>query len=380
MEIEISRQEQQKEIQDFLFDLPKQYDDYWQDMPEFTNKDCSPIKKITVNFLTIEDYFEFQKTIGQKLTEKTDSIWHPKQTRMAGEFAYGGAKNVQPRYPICIMSKGRWDNQTTGKKLDEMGLDYKFFVEELEAENYIKELGENKVIVMPFNNLGQGSIPARNFIWDWAEKNNHGHHWVMDDNIKAFVRFNNNRRINTKTGGIFCAIENFVDRYENIALAGPNDKAFVPDRIENAEPVRFNTRVYSCTLIDTKLDMRWRGRYNEDTDLCLRVLKKGYCTALFSALLMDKAQTNYADGKTKGMKGGNTDNVYNQNDFRKAFADSLAEQHPDCVKVVWKFNRYHHEVDYSGFKDNKLILKDGIVIPKRINNYGMELQRIKGDK
>jgi SNF2 family DNA or RNA helicase len=55
------------------------------------------------------------------------------------------------------------------------------------------------------------------------------------------------------------------------------------------------------------------------------------------------------------MAGGNTDNVYNSGDHRRAFAESLEAQHPDVVKVVWKFNRWHHEVDYRPFKANKLI-------------------------
>jgi hypothetical protein len=47
--------------------------------------------------------------------------------------------------------------------------------------------------------------------------------------------------------------------------------------------------------------------------------------------------------------------------------------HPDVSKLVWKFGRWHHVVDYSPFKQNKLILKDGISIPKEPNEYGMRL-------
>ena len=58
------------------------------------------------------------------------------------------------------------------------------------------------------------------------------------------------------------------------------------------------------------------------------------------------------------MKGGNTDNVYTDNDDRMKFANALKTLHPDLVKVVWKFNRWHHQVDYRVFKKtNKLIKK-----------------------
>jgi hypothetical protein len=47
--------------------------------------------------------------------------------------------------------------------------------------------------------------------------------------------------------------------------------------------------------------------------------------------------------------------------------------HPDVAKVVWRFNRWHHHVDYKTFKKNKLIKKQGIFINNGINNYGMKL-------
>ena len=47
---------------------------------------------------------------------------------------------------------------------------------------------------------------------------------------------------------------------------------------------------------------------------------------------------------------------------------SLQEQHPDIVKVVWKFNRWHHQVDYSKFKSNKLIRKPNLNLFNEVNN------------
>ena len=73
---------------------------------------------------------------------------------------------------------------------------------------------------------------------------------------------------------------------------------------------------------------------------------------------------------TLRMKGGNTDTIYNTGDQRRAFAESLQQQHPYIVKVVWKFNRWHHQVNYKPFKVNKLILKENLCIPDVINNVG----------
>ena len=74
--------------------------------------------------------------------------------------------------------------------------------------------------------------------------------------------------------------------------------------------------------------------------------------------------------------GGNTNTIYNTGDKRLAFAKSLQEQHPDVVKVVWRFNRWHHLVNYKPFAKNILVRKKGIEIKNDVNNYGMKLIKL----
>ena len=57
----------------------------------------------------------------------------------------------------------------------------------------------------------------------------------------------------------------------------------------------------------------------------------------------------------------------------------LADMHPDVARVVWKYGRWHHYVDYSSFKKNKLKLKPEILLPEGSNNYGMTLVRLPDD-
>ena len=52
----------------------------------------------------------------------------------------------------------------------------------------------------------------------------------------------------------------------------------------------------------------------------------------------------------------------------------LADMHPDVAKVVWRYGRWHHYVDYLPFKKNMLKLKDGITLPTETNNYGLKLK------
>lgn len=91
-------------------------------------------------------------------------------------------------------------------------------------------------------------------------------HWVMDDNIKQFIRLNKNKKIRVNSAVFFRCMEDFCDRYKNIAMAGPQTWFFVP-RKQKRLPFCLNTRVYSCNLILNNTPYRWRGRYNEDTDV-----------------------------------------------------------------------------------------------------------------
>lgn len=53
----------------------------WTGMPEFIQEKQEPFSKIIVRFETEEDLKEFSELIGQPLTNKTKSIWHPKLVR-----------------------------------------------------------------------------------------------------------------------------------------------------------------------------------------------------------------------------------------------------------------------------------------------------------
>jgi hypothetical protein len=346
----------------------------WWGMPSFSMEDTLPNYRITINFMTKGDMEEFSRVAGLRIRTQSNSAWYPHQEVLSREEFYWDGPKTDSRYPVCIPSKGRWDCQLTGKVLDRLGVGYRFFVEETEYEEYCRHLGEEKVVKLPFHDLGQGSIPARNFIWEWCKERGYRRHWVVDDNIKHCCRTTNNRKLLVRGGGFFRAMEDFVDRYENVAMAGPHDRNFVRDRNQRLTPFLLNSRVYSFILLDTLLPYRWRGRYNEDTDLSLRLLKDGYCTVLFRALCMCKPGTA-GSRNNKPMKGGNTDTVYNTGDYRLAFAESLREQHPDVVKVVWKFNRWHHEVNYAPFAKNRLVPRPGVVRVEGNNDYGMELVR-----
>lgn len=242
----------------------------------------------------------------------------------------------------------------TSKALEALGVPYRIVVEPQEYEQYASVIAPEKILTLPFSNLGQGSIPARNWVWEHSIAEGHKRHWILDDNIHAFARLHRNTKPLVDDGSIFYEAENYTDRYKNVALSGMQYFAFARQGGMTKAwdtPFALNTRVYSCILIKNDIPFRWRGRYNEDTDLSLQVLKAGYCTILFYAYLIDKTTT-------MTMKGGNTDELYKQTedfDGRLEMARSLVKQHPDVTRITRKWGRYQHLVDYRRFKHNKLI-------------------------
>lgn len=294
---------------------------------------------------------------------------------------------MNPQFPIYIVSKGRAESRLTARALDALGVPYFVVVEEQEQAAYASVIDPARVLVLPkvyqdqydtFDALGdaksKGPGPARNFAWEDSVARGFAWHWVMDDNISMFCRLNHNLKVPVSDGTIFRVMEDFVLRYENVAMAGPNYFMFA-SRKSKMPPMTFNTRIYSCNLIRNDagptrgpLPFRWRGRYNEDTDLSLRMLKNGWCTVLFNAFLQFKLTTQTLDG-------GNTRDFYSREGTAPK-SRMLVAMHPDVARLSWRFQRAHHHVDYKPFKRNRLRLRPDAAVASGTNDYGMTLVTI----
>lgn len=272
-----------------------------------------------------------------------------------------------PKYPVYIISKGRWESRLTSKCFEKIKVPYSIVVEEQEFDKYAEVIDPQKILILPpkykdeydaCDNLGltrsKGSGPARNFVWDHAISTGAKWHWIFDDNIMDFYLSNTNRKIRVGDGTIFKMMEDFCDLYENIAIAGPNYQFFIVSTCKYP-PYYKNTRIYSMLLIRNDIPYRWRCRYNEDTDLSLRVLKDGWCTIQFNMFLGDKAET-------QTMKGGNTEELYGEGTLAKS--KMLVNLHPDVSRLIWKYDRWHHYVNYKLVGKQRLIRKNN-VIPKQ---------------
>ena len=242
------------------------------------------------------------------------------------------------RYPVYVISKGRADRCLTAKFLVRDGTPFSLVVEPQEADAYAKQFGRDVLRVLPFSNLGQGSIPARNWVWEDSKSAGSERHWIIDDNIYNIEYRFKGKRIVCNSGAALSAVEDFIDRYENIAIGGLNYHMFAPAG-RKIGPFVANCHVYSCLLIRNDLPYRWRGRYNEDTDLCLQVLSGGWCTILTNTFLIHKVPT-------MKMKGGNTQDLY-QGDGRLKMARSLERMWPGVVETHRRFKRPQHVIKDS---------------------------------
>lgn len=351
--------------QDVLLHVPQDWESKWAGMPEYAQKDLKSFDSIKVHFRNLEDKQKFLALLGEHPARKR-SIWYPKMEMLHQSQVDAPAVTVEPnKYPVYIISKGRYESRLTAKALEKLGIKFRIVVEPQEYDAYAAVMSKDKILVLPFSNLGQGSIPARNWVWEHSISIGAERHWILDDNMDGFYRMNDNKKIKVVDFNPFIAVEEFTDRYENVVISGMNYEFFAVRR-STQPPFYLNTRVYSCILIQNNLEHRWRGRYNEDTDLSLRVLKDGFCTVLFNAITVKKMPT-------MTVAGGNTDELYAE-DGRKKMAESLKEQHPDVVTITQKWGRVQHCVNYTPFKRNKLILKTEAKpvgeLTERWKNYG----------
>lgn len=296
-------------------------------------------------------------------------------------------RHTNPKYPVYIVSKGRHESMFTSRSLNRMKVDHYITVEPQDEKPYLEAfqnfgITHAKLLILPFSNHGDGPGRARNWAWDHSMSIGATSHWVLDDNISDFYRLHQNQRIRVESGAIFKAAEDFVDRYENVPISGFQYRFFIAPNSAYPAYVK-NTRIYSTLLIRNDCKFKWRLRYNEDTDLSLRVLKDGDCTIQFNAFLQGKAAT-------QTVSGGNTQEFYHvEGDLDKTKwrdgklnpegtvnkSQMLVDAHPDVTTLVWRYGRVHHYVDYLPFKKNQLRLKNGINLKdfSKVNNYGLKL-------
>lgn len=294
------------------------------------------------------------------------------------------AERRLPRYPVWIPTKGRyaWDRALTARWLAAEGVPFRMAVESKEVEAYGQlvdrlELSRDVVVDIGYSDRGEGAAPCRNLIREWCEAEGAARHWQLDDNCHGMWRWYRRRRIPMAAGLGLRLVEDFTDRYENVALSGPT-YVFFQNASRIPKPFTANVHVYSCTLVNHLLKARWRGPYNADTDICLQALAAGWCTILFEAFAVGKQ----AAFNSKGIRiaQGGMSSLY-EGDGRLRMARSLERRWPGVVTVTRRFRRPQHLVDWKKF-DTPLKLRDDIDLSKLppVDELGMELTTVREPK
>jgi hypothetical protein len=351
---------------------------YWTGMCDFkVDEDFVKMPFIKLLVQVCEKEKDFLKDLsiatGQNFTEKTTYLWFPfRPEPKSAKNYYHTEEKVQPKYPIYIISKGRWEERLTSKYLEWADIPYKIVIEADEYDKYSAVISPEKILIMPAEWKAEqiakgngGGIPVRNFVLHHSKNNGDKRHWILDDNIVSYKRYNNNDRTIMRTGLVFRHLEDFTDRFKNVMLSGHNYSMFGVSTNTRMNPITMNTRIYSSILINNEIPFEWRGVYNEDTDLSLRVLKAGFPTLLFNCFLADKL-------RTMTTKGGNSDTIYAVENYSYLKSHSLLEQHPDVCELTEKFGRTHHQVNYNTFKNLTPIYVDDVEIVERDDDYGLK--------
>jgi hypothetical protein len=206
----------------------------WVNMPEYNNvKQDKPKITATFKFRNNYDYEIFKNKVKkylyndekvfdgqQKIDEK--QAWFPLREKDKKYYYLSKGKYTKPRFPIYIVSKGRWQRNPTSKMLEKMNVPFFIIVEKQEYKDYLNLVDKKKILILPQkykdnydhfwkdDDTRTGPGCARNYAWEHSIKNGHKWHWVMDDNIESFERFNNNKKIRVYDGSIFYVSEDFV--------------------------------------------------------------------------------------------------------------------------------------------------------------------------
>ena len=278
------------------------------------------------------------------------------------EFVPQG-KNWYPIYVTTYKRAFLLSKRYTIRLLEDMGIPYYIVIKQEDEIAYSTELEKHgykhhNLLVVPTEwmdneaKLGNGaSIPQRNYALFHSIQNGDTHHWILDDNIRNFHRWNRFNRIKFNDPSVFAYTEEFARSIvEPIGLVGLNYTFDYPS-IDFKPRYVVNTKVYSCILINndifTQHGIRWRLNYNEDVRLGLDCLTRGIRTIGMNQFLIEKTSTGT-------FKGGNQEAYKNFSkegfslkfsELFNEFGDTYIANHSN----KYKDGRDHHKVKYEKF-------------------------------
>lgn len=293
------------------------------------------------------------------------------------------ADRSQPRYPVYIPSRDRYqdDRRLTTKTLERDDVFFRVVVPPSQADQYRAAVSEERVLVLPSDDYVLKD--SRNWIRDHAEAEGHDKHHQLDDNLFCFYRLWESERIPVHSGTSLRVLEDFTDRFTNVALSGLVYDMFVIPRGTSGISSAYtrNCHIYSATLVNHAMPYRWRLVRNDDTDICLQALVHGWATLLVNAFTAKKVTT-------MTVSGGNTDSLYREEAEsrdtmgRFEMAEVLRREWPGIVTIARRYGRYQHAVNWGSFAGVPLTLREGLDLESlpEADEYGLGLRKVREPK
>ena len=192
-----------------------------------------------------------------------------------------------------------------------------------------------------FENMPSGAVPVRNATCDIARSRGELRHWQLDDDYNAFYRiipgtFKKKRMNGQELYEVLTEISEFAHK------CGLQNAGIALGTIEShpRKKKTFSRRVFNAHNLptDPKLFTRWRGRMNDDLINAIETYRNGGFEMLFK-------YANLTMMTSQQEAGGLTELYRKEGTVRKtAYPVLLA---PQAVKLVVRFGRYHHRVNWD---------------------------------
>lgn len=192
-----------------------------------------------------------------------------------------------------------------------------------------------------FDNKGSGCVPVRNAVAEISRGKGELRYWEFDDDYTRFYMIEKNgKKWGMLTGRAF------LDELKKLSSfahkCGLANMGFCVGSDSRPETVlEIGRRVFNAHNLptDPALITPWRGRMNEDLINAIDTYKRGRSEYFVKYMMLTMEMT-----QTTG--GGNTEIYQEDGTVRKTAYAVMVD--PLNVKLVRKFGRYHHRVNWNG--------------------------------
>lgn len=265
-----------------------------------------------------------------------------------------------PLNTVYIISKGR-PNCTTAQTLEKIGFPGEWFIvcgnNDETLPEYRKKWGE-RVLVFDWHEevkhsdlldnfgvekMGSGAVPVRNATRALSEARGEKRHWQFDDdyvNFYAKSKVDGKQKDRALQGVEFFERLSMLSDFARSACLG--NVGFAVKAESRPDTVfKFRKRVFNAHNMPSNAEsfMRWRGRMNDDLVNALESWRMGKIELSLLFMYIDMRDT-------QAESGGNTEIYQAHGTVRKAAYAILID--PLNVKLVVKYGRYHHRVNWRG--------------------------------